>query len=65
MEKKLEFTNSALNQIKRITLKEEKNILEFLSKVVGALDLSIILVSMTLLTKMMYYLIKQLLIKPH
>ena len=24
MEKKLEFTNSALNQIKRITLKEEK-----------------------------------------
>ena len=43
MEKKLEFTDRAKNQIEKITKSEEKNFLEFLSKGVGVLDLNIIL----------------------
>ena len=43
MEKKLEFTDSAKNQIEKITKSEEKNILEFLFKGAGVLDLNIIL----------------------
>ena len=46
MEKKLEFTDSAKNQIEKITKSEEKNILELLFKEVGALDLNIILALM-------------------
>ena len=44
MEKKLNFTDQALNQINKITKGDEKNILESLFKVVVALDLNIILV---------------------
>ena len=43
MEKKLEFTDSAKNQIDKITKNDKKNILELLFKVVAVLDLNIIL----------------------
>ena len=43
MEKKLEFTNSAKNQIEKITKSDKKNILEYQSKVGVALDLNTIL----------------------
>ena len=46
MEKKLEFTDSAKNQIEKITKSEEKNISELLFKEAGVLDLNIILALM-------------------
>ena len=58
MEKKLEFTNSAKNQIEKITKSEKKNILEFQFKEVVVLDLNIILALMIKLRKMISYLIK-------
>ena len=65
MEKKLEFTDKAKNQIEKITKSEEKNILEFQSKVVGVQVLSIILALITKLKKKMFYLIRLLSIKFH